>query len=159
MIRIQEREGLDLTGRWRLTARHKVTGETIVKEGPNLRVTAGKVMLANALIEWGGVNPRLTYCAIGTDDTAPVVGDTALGAEVARKTIASRLPEETGVEKTFSTFFSAGESTYNIKEAGIFGDDAGAGSGSGTLWSHWLVSFDNSAGNYDITLDYILTVS
>jgi len=84
--------------------------------------------------------------------TAPALGDTQLTTETARKAITSRT--RSGNVVTFSTFFTAAESTYNIKEAGVFGHStASAAANSGVLASHWLVSFDNSGGLYDITLD------
>lgn len=156
---IMETGLLTLEGKWRLTARHIKTGEIIVKEGKNMIVTYGLYFVSNALIDASAVfDTGLTYCAIGTDNTAVAAGDTALGSEQARKSITSRTIA--GVEATFSTFFTAAESTYAIEEAGLFGgSNAGAGSGTGLLFSHFLVSFDNSGGNYDVTLDYILTPS
>ncbi len=157
--KVLESELLKLEGRWRLTARNRFTGEVIVKEGKNRIVTYGLYFISSALIDASAVfDTGLTYCAIGTNATAPVAGDAGLGTETARKAITSKTIS--GVEATFSTFFTAAESTYNIKEAGLFGGSgAGAGSGSGLLFSHWLVSFDNSLGVYDITISHVLTPS
>jgi len=150
-------ESLKLSGRWRLTARHNKTGEVIIKEGKNLIVSAGKALLGDMMIDVSGYDTGLTYQAIGTGATAPAVGDTALTTESARKAITSK--SRTTNVITYSTFFTAGESTYNIKEAGIFGHStASATPGSGVLFSHWLVSFDNSGGSYDLTFDYVLTI-
>lgn len=148
---------LKMYGRWKLTARNRLTGEIITLQGTNLRVTAGKVLLCQMLIDEAGYDTGLTYCAIGTNNTAPAVGDTTLGTEAARKVITSKT--RSGAEITLATFFTAAESTYNIKEAGIFGHSTASGApDSGVLFSHWLVSFDNSSGLYDITISYILTV-
>jgi len=86
------------------------------------------------------------------------VGDTTLTAEAARKavTFKSRLVNVV----TFSTFFTAGEAPYNIKEAGVFGHStASVTPDSGVMFSHYLVDFNNSAGTYDITIEYVLTIS
>ncbi len=187
--RVKEVEpgGLKLYGRWRLTARHVKTGErvvkngdqdllsnqlpgpwrfsgkeneageVIIKEGKNLIVTVGKELIGQMLIDASGYDTGFTYQAIGTSTTAPAAGDLKLTVEAARKAITSRT--RSGNEVTFSTFFTAAESTYNIKEAGVFGHStASASANTGVLFSHWLVSFDNSGGVYDITIDYILTI-
>lgn len=150
-------EKVNLYGRWKLTARNIYTGELIVKEGQNLIVSTGKALVGDMLIDESGYDTGLTYCAIGTDDTAPAAGDTTLGAEAARKAITSK--SRAGNILTLSTFFAAGECTYAIEEAGIFGHStASVTPDSGVLFSHWLVEFDNSGGSYDLTFDYVLTL-
>ena len=187
-MRIKEYEGLKLTGRWRLTARHIDTGqeiikegkevllsnklpepwrfsgregknsdEVIIKEGKNLIVTIAKAFVGKMLIDTSGYDTGLTYQAIGTGTTAVAVGDIKLTTETARKAITTKSLSTN--EITLSTFLTAAESTYNIKEAGVFGHStASASANTGVLFSHWLVSFDNSGGSYDITIDYILTI-
>ena len=154
-----ESESLKLFGQWRLTARHTKTGEVIVKTGKNLIVNSGKALVCDILMDKSGYDTGLTYQAIGTTDTAVGVGDTTLTAEAARKAVTFKSRSANVV--TFSTFFTAGEATYNIKEAGVFGHStASVTPDSGVMFSHWLVeAFDNSAGTYDITIDYVLTVS
>ncbi len=158
MIEKQEIEFLKLTGKWKLTAYYKGTNIIAkVIEGPNLIVTVGKQLVGDMLIDTGGYDTGLTYCAIGSDATAPVVGDTTLTVEEARKAITSRTRLVNVI--TLATFFTAGESTYAIEEAGIFGHStASAAPDSGILFSHWLVSYDNSGGLFDLTFTYILTI-
>jgi len=154
--RLFEFEQLPLKENWKLTARHIKTGEIIVKEGHNLIVNVGKYLVCRMLIDEAGYDTGLTYQAIGSNNTAPVLGDTTLTVESARKAVTSKT--RVNNEITYSTFFTAGESTYFIKEAGMFGHStATAAANSGVLFSHWLVSFDNTGGLYDITLDYVLT--
>ena len=152
-----KQEGLKLYGQWRLTARHIKTGEIIIKTGKNLIVSAGEALAGDLLIDRTGYDTGLTYQAIGTSNTAVNVADIKLTAEAKRKAITfkSRLLNVL----TYSTFFTAAESKYNIKEAGIFGHStASTTPDSGELFSHYLVAFDNSGGTYDITIDYLLTV-
>ncbi len=157
-MKIEKREEQSITGKWGLTARHRLTGEEKVIEGDNLRVTVGKQLLGDMLIDRSGYDTGLTYQAIGTGTTAVAITDTQLTTESARLAITSRT--RAGTVITFSTFFTAAQSTYNIKEAGIFGHSTASGSAnSGILFSHWLVSFDNSGGLFDITFDYILSVN
>ena len=151
-------ENFKIVGHWKLTARHIRTGEIIVKEGENLIVTTGKGLVGDMLIDASGFDTGLTWQAIGTSNTAPVIGDTQLTTEAARLAITSRT--RSGNVATFSTFFTAAQSTFNIKEAGIFGHStANAAANSGVMFNHYLVSFDNSGGLYDLTFDTALTLS
>jgi hypothetical protein len=152
----KEKSTLELHGHWKLTAKHIITGEVITREGENLIVASGKALAGDMLIDEAGFDTGLTYCAIGTDATAPDSSDTALGAEVARKALTSKTRLVNVI--TLSTFFTAGESTYDIKEAGIFGHDADGTPDSGEMFNHYLVSFDNSLGAYDLTFSYALTI-
>lgn len=150
-------EHLPLKEHWRLTAKHIKTGEIIIKEGHNLIVSVGKYLVCRMLIDEAGYDTGLTYQAIGTNNTAPALGDTLLTVETARKVITSKTRVLN--EITYSTFMTAAESTFNIKEAGIFGHStASAVVNTGILFSHWLVAFDNSGGLFDLTFDYILQV-
>ncbi len=186
---IEEENKLKLTGRWRLTARHVKTGQIVTREqsqnfdpeslpapwkfrgkqgelpdqiileGPNLRVAIGKNLIGWMLMDASGYDTGLTYCAIGTGTTAPADGDVKLGTESKRVAITSKTIDPDTHEITFSTFFTAAQSTYSIQEAGIFGhSSASATPDSGVLFAHWLVEFDNSGGEWDVTIDYILTI-
>ena len=121
----------------------------------NLVVTVGKGLAGDILI--GEVSTGLTYHAIGTGTTTPAAGDTTLTTESNRLAVTSKT--RAGNVITLSTFFVAAECTYNIKEAGIFGDQATGVADSGTLFCHYLQSYDNSGGSYDLTFDYDLTIS
>jgi len=124
----------------------------------NLIVTAGKVLLCRMLIDDGAQwDVGLTYHAIGTDETAPSLSDTQLGAEVSRKAITAKT--RSGNEINLSTFYPATDCTYAIEEAGVFGSStASAAANSGELFSRYLQAYDNSIGNYDLTFDWVLTV-
>lgn len=121
----------------------------------NLIVTSGKAMIAEALRDGGDI--ELTYHAIGTSATVPALTDIALGTEAARKAWTTRV--RTGTKVLYEVFYLASEATFNIAEAGVFGGPlAGAGAGTGTLFSHYLQPYDNSAGSFDITFEYELEV-
>jgi len=125
-------------------------------EVDNLICTSGKVLVASMLMDRSGYDTGLTYCAIGSDSTAPVVGDTTLTAEEARLAVTSTSRTVNAV--TYSTFFTAAQSTYNIKEVGLFGHSTASSSAdSGELFNHALLSYDNSAGSYDLTIDVVVT--
>jgi hypothetical protein len=99
----------------------------------------------------------LTFHAIGTDATAPSLADTTLGTEFARKAFSLR--ERAANILSLSVFYLAGEATANITEAGVFGGaTASATPDSGTLFSHYLQTFNNSGGDFDLTFEYELEI-
>jgi hypothetical protein len=121
----------------------------------NLVTDTGKQLAARFMT--GEEDAFLVYHAIGTSDTAPAASDTALGAEVARKRYVTKSSD--GAEMTFSVFYLSTESARALEECGWFGgDEATETALSGVLFSRVLEAFDNSAGLYDLTFDYVLTV-
>lgn len=162
IVKTKEKNGLQFKHRWRLTAYYKGT-KTVAKvlAGENVICTVGKNQVCDMLIDTSSYDTGLTYCALGADDTAVNAGDTQLGDEgggqAMRKPITSKT--RSGNVITLSTFFTAAESTLAIEEAAIFGHStAGAAENSGIIFAHWLMSFDNSGADYDMTIDYELTV-
>jgi len=159
---MKRKEGLKLYGRWELKAKHIKTGEIIVKKGENLIVDDGEELVGDMLIDAGVQwDTGLTYCALGSDNTAPAAGQAQLvnegGGVAMRNTITSKSRAASVV--TLVTFFAAAACTLAIEEAGIFGTStAGAVRNSGEMFSRWLASFDNTLGNFDITISYVLTI-
>lgn len=158
---MKKQETLKFKGRAILTATDPKTGKVVaVVKSKNIVCTVGKYHVGDMLIDRSTpveYNTGLTYCTIGTNAAAVGAGDVALTAEAARKHITSRTRAANVI--TLATFFTALESKYAIEEAGIFGHStASATPGSGTIFNHYLVSYDNSAGNYDITIDVIITI-
>jgi len=121
----------------------------------NLIVTLGKGLVGDLLI--GVETVGLTYHAIGTGITAPNVADVLLTTEVARKAWSTRV--RTVSTLTLDAFYLASESTFFIKECGVFGGaTASITPNSGTMLSHFLLSYDNSAGSNDLTLEWQLAI-
>ena len=130
------------------------------KKVHNLVVTKGLDLVAGLLVGLGEyLTDGLSYHAIGTGDTAPVLGDLYLNTEVARKVFTDR--SQSGHTATLSVFYLAAECSYEIEECGIFGtlygDDI-SGADSGYLFARYLSSYDNSAGLVDLTFEYSVTV-
>ena len=125
-------------------------------EKHNLIVNSGKYMVAQYLENTDGFGTGITYCSIGTVAGTPVVGGTLLGGEVARKSIVTTSRALNVV--SYSTYFPKADSAYNIQEIGYFGHDAGTALGSGQLFEHSAVSFDNSGTAFDLTITYELTI-
>ena len=122
----------------------------------NLVVTAGKVLLADLLI--GEEGTGIAYHEIGTGATTPALADVALTTSAVRKVVTQLA--RSGNQVQVSTFYLASECAVDIKEAGVFGgDDANGVAGTGAMLCHYLQSYDNSAGTYDLTFEYTLTVN
>lgn len=130
----------------------------MVRETPNVICNEGLLLAAGFFRDESAVyDVGLTYCEIGTGATEPAFGDEALTTYFFRKLMTSRT--RLLYVDTFSTFFTSGESEAVIAEAGVWGGSGAiADAASGLLFAHWLSSFDNSLGAYDLTFDYILTI-
>ena len=145
---------VEIKGRGRLRAIDPQTGLQVYCSPwtDNLILTCGKELICRMLIDEAGYDTGLTWTAIGTDNTAPILSDTTLGTEVKRLAITHKA--RTGNKINLSTFFSKANSSYAIEEAGEFGHDASSAPDSGTPLTHFLVSYDNSSGLVDIIIDY-----
>lgn len=129
------------------------TGKKDIIKVNNMIVTAAKNTIANRLI--GSSVGYITYCALGTGSTAPVAGNTTLGTELFRKLVSVK-SVSTNIA-TFQTFFTSSEGNGTLGEAGLFGDDATASSGTGTLFSRLLISRVKSSSD-TLTLTWTITI-
>ncbi len=89
----------------------------------NIIVTTGKGLVATLV---SGTGTAFSHMAIGTDNTAEVIGDTALTAEVGRVTLTSKAVTANVID--YIGDFPAGTGTGTIVEAGILN-----ASSSGTM--------------------------
>lgn len=111
----------------------------------NLVVTTGKNFVANATLN-SSTSP-FTNIAIGSGSTAPAVGDTTLGTEVARA--AFNTSSVSGNTANMSSVFGPGVGTGSVSEAGIFN----AGSG-GTMLSRVTFSTITKAAGDTLTVSW-----
>lgn len=116
----------------------------------NIIVTQAKILVAMFFNNESVTG--LEYHAIGIGNSAPLVSDTLLSIESARKAITSMVRNSTSL--ILSTYYTAAQCTYAIKEGGIFCNGATGTANSGTLFSHFLQDEDNSAGLNDLTFEY-----
>lgn len=122
----------------------------------NLITTAGKVSLAAALQgETANNQGIITYCAVGTNTTAPALGDTDLGTELFRKLVSVR--SSTSNAALFQTYFTTSEGNGTLREAGLFGDDASSTPGSGTLFAHVAINRTKTS-NDTLTINWTITI-
>src|SRR5712691_493381 len=101
--------------------------------------TGGRNLLRNGMS--GANDPRITYVALGTSNTAPTTGDTQLGAEVFRKAVTSYTNGATG-EVLINMYLAPGDSVgSNIQEVGFWGGSSASGTAnSGVLLARGLYS-------------------
>lgn len=149
------------------TSLPKVTGicEVVIRDAKTGRIksrdiikntfcTVGKYSIAAALIETANKG-KVTYCAVGTNVTAPAAANTQLGTEIFRKLISVR--SYAANVATFQTFFTTSEANGSLREAGLFGDDATATANSGTLFSHLAINRTKSSSD-TLTLSWAITI-
>ena len=122
--------------------------------GDNLVCTNGKEFLASFLSSAAAAAATFTarYIAVGTDSTAPAVGNTALGTELARVSgIVSYVSNQIyQVKATFGT----GVGTGAIVEYGLL-----SSSSAGTLISRDTDSVINKGANDTLTVTYQMTIN
>lgn len=141
------------TGEVVLLLENVVTKKRDIQYVKNLVTTAGKSSIADRLR--GATKGEITYCALGTNATAPALADVALGTELFRKQISVR--SVSGNVATFQTFYTTAEANGTLKEAGLFGDDATGVANSGTLFCHTAIDRVKST-NDTLTILWALTV-
>ena len=157
------REQLRITGHVRVYVRPrsklpKHLGRwELIHSGPNLVVTAGKILVAKMLMDESGFDTGLTYIEVGTGTAAPALGDTALATATSRKIVISS-PIRTGNAVEYRAFFPAADITANLKETGIFGHStASATIGTGELFARALITFNNASSPNDATIVWTVT--
>jgi hypothetical protein len=99
----------------------------------------------------------LAWCAMGTGTTAPAVGQTTLTTEVKRMQVTATSAIAAVV--TAQTFFLAADSTYHIKEIGIFASDSDGTADSGTMFARALIDYDNSGAPVDLIVTWVITLA
>lgn len=144
------------TGIWRIRVHDAETGKLkrqYIKK--NLIPTAGRNNIARALAgDLAGIsNAEINETSLGTDNTAPANGDTTLGTETYRKTVASRTAANNQLFVT--AFYTAPEVSGTFEEAGLHIDGTGAAD-SGVLFSRVLISVTKSLTE-TLTIDYTIT--
>ena len=122
-----------------VTVRDLVGNTTDVVEIHNLITTVAFNMVRDGL--YGGVSDlEVKYFALGSDSTAPAIGDTTLGTETFRKIRTSQSKPGNGQSK-FTLYIAPGEAIGAIEEFGWFaGAAAGAGADTGIMIARVLYS-------------------
>ncbi len=115
-----------------------------VQEFKNLITTVGLGMLVD-LLDGDIGDGEIKYTAVGSDNTAPALGDTILGTETFRKaTTSTTQPSVSSLRHI--TYIAPDEAIGAIEEIGWFaGAGAGAGADSGIMISRVLYTRNKTA--------------
>jgi hypothetical protein len=119
------------------------------REIKNLVVTTGKEFIAARMV---GTPTAMSHMALGSNNTAADAGDTALGAELGRVSLASAAAS--GAVVTYTASFPAGTATGAVVEAGVFN----AGS-SGTMLCRTVFAVVNKGADDAMSVTWAITVS
>lgn len=143
-------ENFPVKGDLHIVVKDTLTGETKLDLlEKNLVVTVGKNWIASRMA--GNTSNVISYMAVGTNNTAPAVGNTTLGAEVARVALTSTTPTNNTV--TYVATFSPGVGTGALTEAGLFNDTP-----IGTMLSRTTYAVINKGSADEMTITWVLTV-
>lgn len=100
----------------------------------NLTTTVGRSVLAQRLGGDTTYTGSIAYTALGTDNTAPAVGNTTLGTETYRKAVSSGI--DSNNIAYIETFYTAAEVNGTFEEYGNF-IDGSAAADSGELFNRF----------------------
>lgn len=117
----------------------------------NLVVDNGKYGIADQLLATPSI-AKPSHMAIGTGTTTPVVGDTALQAEVGTRVAFSSKTRSNNVVTMIGSF-GAGNGTGAITEAGILNASSG-----GSLYSRVTFAAINKGANDTLELTWTYTI-
>ena len=123
----------------------------------NVTTTVGRALVIERMFNaTPSADLLVNYIAVGTGTTAPVVGDTTLETETARKLRVS-LANEDNVGSV-STVFAAGDvPTSTLKEVGLFANGTGTAD-TGTLISRTAIDLPVTALD-SVFIDYEYTLN
>lgn len=138
-------ENLVMTGRLAIA----INGE-VVKEVPNLVVTAGKEYVASRMKDT--TKDAMSHMAVGSGSTSAAAGDTALGSELDRQALTSTTVSSN--EITYVATFGAGDGTGAIAEAGLFN-----AASAGDMLCRTTFGVINKAASDSMTITWVVTVS
>jgi|TARA_R100000084_G_C4641417_1_gene144080 hypothetical protein len=143
-------ESFNITG----NVKFEMNGE-LIREVPNLVVTAGKEFIAASILKTTSNSPAaMTHMEVGTDNTAAAAGQTALVSAVSGSRTALATPSVSGAIVTYVCTFAAGTGTGALTEAGIFN-----ASSSGTMLCRTVFSVINKGASDSMTVTWTVTVS
>ena len=119
------------------------------REVPNLVVTTGLNNIAERLVT--GATAVMSYMAVGTSSTAPVLGQTTLVAQSA--TVALTSTSVAGSAVSYVASFPAGTGTALLTEAGIFNNSSG-----GVMLARSLFTAIDKGSSDTLTITWTITL-
>ena len=148
-----QESGVKLTGALRIEIFAEDGTLKDVRDIPNLVVTAGKGVIAERM-KGTPTKAAMTHMAVGTNNTTPVAGDTALLAEVASSRTALTSTTVSGTVITYVCTFGAGVGTGALVEAGIFN-----AASLGDMLCRTTFSVVNKGASDSMTITWTVTIN
>lgn len=119
------------------------------REIPNLVVTTGLGFISSRMKD--ATATVMSHIAVGTDNTAAALGQTALVTELARVALSSTTVTGPAIE--YSATFPAGTGTGALVEAGIFNATP-----AGTMLARTVFSVVNKAAGDTLVITWTITL-
>lgn len=116
----------------------------------NLVVTVGKEFIASRIVN--ATADAMSHMAVGTDGTAPAVGNTVLGTQVG--IVALSTSAASGTSVTYTATFPAGTGTGALVEAGLFN-----AASTGTMLCRTTFPVVNKGASDTIAITWVVSVS
>ena len=132
---------------------HRANGDVEVRRKDNIIVDVGFDFIADAIGLGTGRPAVMSHIALGSDNTAPAAGQTALGSELVR--LAATYDHTAGTKTfKFSATFAAGVGTGAITEAGVFNDAL-----AGIMFDRVTFAVLNKGADDSVTAEFTFTMS
>jgi len=142
-------EQIKVTGQVRIVITGKDGQVKDQREIKNLVVTTGKEFIAARMV---GTPTAMSHMALGSNNTAAAIGDTALGTELGRVALASAAAAAAVV--TYTASFPAGTATGAVVEAGVLNAASG-----GTMLCRTVFAVVNKGADDAMSVTWAITVS
>jgi hypothetical protein len=143
-------EALKVTGDLKIEVRGPDGQIKDTREVKNLILTVGRNFIASRMV--GTAQGAMSHMALGSVNTAPVVGNTTLASELGRTALTSSTATNNVV--SYVGNFAAGVATGAITEAGIF--NAGF---EGTMLCRTVFSVINKSISDTMSITWSVTVN
>ena len=141
-------DDLKLTGALKISL-----NDEIVHQCDNLVVTAGKNWVAGRFKD-GSIPAEMSHMAIGSADTAPAAGNTALATELNRIALTTDGGTVSNNTVQYDASWTSAAAAYAIKEAGIFNASTG-----GTMLARTTFAVINKGTDDTVSISWTITVS
>ena len=141
-------DDLKLTGALKISL-----NDEIVHQCDNLVVTAGKQWVAGRFKD-GSIPAEMSHMAIGSADTAPAAGNTALATELNRIALTTDGGTVSTNTVQYDASWTSAAAAYAIKEAGIFNASTG-----GTMLARTTFAVINKGTDDTVSNSWTITVS
>ena len=147
---MQTIETLKATGELLIEVRNE-QGQLVEKRHvPNMVVTVGKNWIVDRMLSNGSA--VMSHMAVGSGNTAPALGQTALTNQLAR--IPFNSINQVGNTVTFVAVYNAGVGTGSLTEAGIFNAAT-----NGTMLARTTFGTLTKASGDVVTVSWTITIS